>query len=54
MERKGEELRKDRKCGVDQSGEDVKNEEVVINDHSSAFGDGQLSTILTMIRDNGE
>lgn len=42
MERKRGGLRKDRKCGVDQSGEDVKNEKVVINDHSSAFGDGQL------------
>lgn len=42
MERKGEGLRKDRKCGIDQNGEDVKNEEIVINDHSSASGDGQL------------
>lgn len=42
MERKGEGLGKDRRCGIDQSGEDVKNEEVVINGHSSALGDGQL------------
>lgn len=42
MERKGEGLRKDRKCGVDQSGEDVKNEEVIINLLLPAFGDGQL------------
>lgn len=42
MERKGEGLRKGRKCGLDQSGEGVKNEEVVINSHSPAFGDGQL------------
>lgn len=54
MERKGEGLRKGRKCGLDQSGEGVKNEEVVINSHSPAFGDGQLWTILTVIRDNWE
>lgn len=39
-------------CGVDKSGEDVKNEEVGISGHSSSLGDRQLGTILVAIRDN--
>lgn len=56
MQRKGEGWRQDRRCGVPEwwGCEDVKNEEVVINCHSSVFGDGQLWTILTVIRDNWE
>lgn len=51
-EQRREALRKDRKCGVDKTGEDVKNEEVGTNGHLASLGDGQLQTILVVRRDN--
>jgi len=39
---RGERLRKDRKRGADKSGEEVKDDELGTNGHSSSLGGGQL------------